>query len=125
MKNTILLIEDDTFIKQMYVSKINDLGIEVFTAENEDEVKEILEKKQPINLILLDLILPNINGFDILTWIKKQDIIKDIPVVVLSNLSSQSDINQAFALGVVDYIVKSNYTPTEVMRTVQKYLIKS
>jgi putative two-component system response regulator len=123
MKNHILLIEDDSFITQMYATKIDELGFNVFTASNQPEVKDILAKNgKQISLILLDLILPDVSGFDILQWIKKQANLKDIPVVVLSNLSSQADINQAFELGAVDYIVKSNYTPTEVMRTVQKYL---
>jgi DNA-binding response OmpR family regulator len=123
MKNHILLIEDDSFITQMYATKIDELGFGVFTASNQSEVKGIVSKNgKQISLILLDLILPDISGFDILQWVKKQNNLKDIPVVVLSNLSSQADINQAFELGAVDYIVKSNYTPTEVMRTVQKYL---
>lgn len=126
MKNHILLIEDDSFITQMYATKIDELGFGVFTASNQSEVKGIVSKNgKQISLILLDLILPDISGFDILQWVKKQNNVKDIPVVVLSNLSSQADINQAFELGAVDYIVKSNYTPTEVMRTVQKYLSTS
>jgi two-component system, sensor histidine kinase and response regulator len=121
MNHNIVLIEDDPFIKQMYSSKIEEMQINVFTALNQDELKLILDKNQ-IDLILLDLILPNTSGFDILKWLKKESKFKDISVIVLSNLSSQADINQAFELGVVDYIVKSNYTPTEVMRTIQKNL---
>jgi CheY-like chemotaxis protein len=123
MKNYILLIEDDSFITQMYATKIDELGFSVLTASNQSEVKDILtQSNSQVSLILLDLILPDVGGFDILQWIKKKPQLKDIPVVVLSNLSSQADINQAFELGAVDYIVKSNYTPTEVMRTVKKYL---
>ncbi len=123
MKNHILLIEDDSFITQMYATKIDELGFSVLTASNQSEVKDILtQSNNQVSLILLDLILPDVGGFDILQWIKKKTQLKDIPVVVLSNLSSQADINQAFELGAVDYIVKSNYTPTEVMRTVKKYL---
>ena len=123
MKNQILLIEDDSFITQMYAMKIDELGYGVFTAANHAEVKDILSKNsKQISLILLDLILPDVSGFDVLKWVKKESDLKNIPVVVLSNLSSQADINQAFELGAVDCIVKSNYTPTEVMRIVQKYL---
>ncbi|MEY3471150.1 MAG: hypothetical protein RLZZ223_500 [Candidatus Parcubacteria bacterium] len=126
MKNSILLVEDDNFIRQMYATKIDELGIDICTASKQEEVKAVLENsKKQISVILLDLILPDVSGFDILKWIKKQDKFKDIPVIVLSNLSSQADINHAFELGVVEYIVKSNYTPTEVMRTVQKYLLNS
>jgi DNA-binding response OmpR family regulator len=121
MNHNIVLIEDDPFIKQMYSNKIEEEHINVFTALNQDELKNALDKNH-IDLILLDLILPNTSGFDILKWLKKETQFKDISVIVLSNLSSQADINQAFELGVVDYIVKSNYTPAEVMRTIQKYL---
>jgi|688.fasta_scaffold1565701_1 DNA-binding response OmpR family regulator len=117
----ILLIEDDLFIKQMYVNKIEDLGIKVFAASNLEE-SSILLNKDRIDLILLDLVLPNISGFEMLKYFKKDDTIKNIPVIVLSNLSSQADINKAFELGAIDYMVKSNYTPTEVMRIIQKYL---
>jgi DNA-binding response OmpR family regulator len=121
MNHNIVLIEDDPFIKQMYSNKIEEMQINVFTVLNQDELKNTLDKNH-IDLILLDLILPHTSGFDILKWLKKETQFKDIPVIVLSNLSSQADINQAFELGVVDYIVKSNYTPAEVMRTIQKYL---
>lgn len=121
MKNNVLLIEDDPFIKQMYCSKIEELGLNVLTASGGDEVRDILSKNE-IDLILLDLVLPNISGFDILQGLKKDTKWKNTPVIVLSNLSSQADVNQAFELGVVDYIVKSNYTPAEVMRTIQKHL---
>lgn len=122
MKNVVLLIEDDIFIKQMYSNKIEELGIDVISVSTNEEVKSSLSKNS-LDLILLDLVLPNISGFDILKWLKKNNKYKNIPVIVLSNLSSQSDINKAFELGAIEYIVKSNYTPSEVIRTVQKHLI--
>jgi DNA-binding response OmpR family regulator len=121
MHHNIVLIEDDPFIKQMYANKIEEMQIKVFAVVSQDELKSILDKNR-VDLILLDLILPNISGFDILKWLKEKSQVQDIPVIVLSNLSSQTDINRAFELGVVDYIVKSNYTPAEVMRTIKKYL---
>lgn len=117
----ILLIEDDPFIKQMYANKIEEMQIKVFSSINQDGLQSTLEDNS-INLILLDLVLPNTSGYDILKWLKAQPKFRDIPVIVLSNLSSQSDINKAFEYGAIDYIVKSNYTPAEVMRTIQKHL---
>jgi DNA-binding response OmpR family regulator len=121
MNNSVLLVEDDTFIKQMYCTKIEELGIKVFSASTRDEAFDILNKNK-VDLILLDLVLPEVSGFDILKELKKNSILKNIPIIILSNLSSQTDISQAFELGVLDYIVKSNYTPSEVMRTIQKHL---
>lgn len=117
----ILLIEDDPFIKQMYANKIEEMQIKVFSSINQDGLQSTLENSI-IDLILLDLVLPNTSGYDILKWLKSEPKFKDIPVIVLSNLSSQSDINKAFEYGAIDYIVKSNYTPAEVMRTIQKHL---
>lgn len=124
MKKNILLVEDDGFIIQMYASKMKDLDFEVVAISNPIEVQKFIDKHDDINfdLILLDLILPDMTGFDLLTWMQKQSKLKDIPIVVLSNLSSQADINQAFSMGVKDYVVKSNYTPNEVMRIIQKHL---
>lgn len=121
MNNSVLLIEDDTFIKQMYCTKIEELGIKVFAASTRNEAFDLLNKNT-ISLILLDLVLPEVSGFDILKELKKDNRLKNIPVIVLSNLSSQTDVSQAFELGALDYIVKSNYTPSEVMRTIQKHL---
>jgi len=121
MNHSIVLIEDDPFIKQMYANKIEEMQIKALSALNQDELQSILSK-QKVELILLDLVLPNLSGFDILKWLKIKSKAKDIPVIVLSNLSSQTDISRAFELGAVDYIVKSNYTPTEVMRTIKKHL---
>lgn len=117
----ILLIEDDPFIKQMYANKIEEMQIKVFSSINQDVLQSTLEDNS-VNLILLDLVLPNTSGYDILKWLKAEPKFRDIPVIVLSNLSSQSDINKAFEYGAIDYIVKSNYTPAEVMRTIQKHL---
>jgi DNA-binding response OmpR family regulator len=105
----------------MYCTKIEELGIEVFTASTRDEAFDLLVKNV-VDLILLDLVLPEVSGFDILKELKKDNRLKNIPVIVLSNLSSQTDVSQAFELGALDYIVKSNYTPSEVMRTIQKHL---
>lgn len=121
MNHSIVLIEDDPFIKQMYANKIEEMQIKVLSALTQDELQSILSK-QKVELILLDLVLPNLSGFDILKWLKTKSQAQDIPVIVLSNLSSQTDISRAFELGAVDYIVKSNYTPAEVMRTIKKHL---
>lgn len=124
MEYNLVLIEDDPFIKQMYYNKIEEININVLTALSKDDLKLILDKNK-VDIILLDLILPNTSGFDILQWLQNENKLKDIPVIVLSNLSSQADIDQAFELGAVDYMVKSNYTPAEVVRTIQKYLPKN
>ena len=92
--------------------------------ENAIEAKaafEILERWKP-DIILLDLILPGVDGFEILSRIKKDDRLKDIPVIVLSNLGQQEDIDRAMSLGAQDFMVKANFTLEEIIVRVRSIL---
>ncbi len=125
MKKRILLVEDDEFITQMYSRKLEEEGYEVLSFPDATEAKKSLQEGvMEINLILLDILLPTISGYDFLKWIKSYDQYIDIPVIMLSNLSGQVDIDKGYNLGAVDFIVKSNYTPNEVVRKVKNYIDK-
>lgn len=120
---SILLVEDESFIVQMYQSKLESSGFSVYPCESIAVAEEVLYTDEKlVDLILLDLILPEKSGMEFLTELKKQDKYKNIPVIILSNLSAQQDIDQALKLGAVDYIVKSNFTPVEVVQIVNKHL---
>lgn len=80
--------------------------------------------KEP-DLILLDLILPGINGFEVLKVLKKDEAAKKIPVILLTNLSQKEDIEQGLALGADDYLIKTNFMPSEIVEKVRKFLGKS
>lgn len=123
MKKQVLFVEDDTFITQMYMMKLDELNLDVHVYGNPVEAKEFLEQTDvEFDLFLFDLLLPDMNGYELLDWVKKDEQLKQVPVIILSNLSAQKDINEAYEAGATDYIVKSNFTPNEVMRVIKKHL---
>jgi len=123
MKNTkkILLIEDDPFISDVYITNLRNSGFEVSLASDGKRGLELI-KKEKINLILLDLLLPKIDGFAVLKKIKKEPSSKNIPVIILTNLGEKEDIEKGKKLGAIDYLVKISFTPKEVIEKINTYL---
>jgi two-component system alkaline phosphatase synthesis response regulator PhoP len=118
----ILLVDDDPLLVRMYQKKFENDGYEVITANDGEDVFQKLSTTRP-DLILLDIMMPKMNGLQVLEQIKATEAIKTIPVVMLSNVSgSESDTMQALELGAVAYLVKSNYTPKEVVQKVKEIL---
>ncbi len=120
----ILLVEDDAILVEMYQAKFELEGHEVKVATNGEECLEVLETYSP-ELILLDILMPKLNGFHVLKEIKKQPNLRQIPVILLTNLGeAEVDMNRelAQALGVNDYLIKSRHTPDEVVEKVMKAL---
>jgi len=101
----ILLVEDDTFFREFYASKLKEAGHEVETAGDGNEGIKKLNEYKP-NLLLLDIIMPIKDGFEVLEYMQKSPALKNIPVIVFSTLSQQSDVEKAMGLGAVDYINK-------------------
>jgi len=121
MSPKILIIEDDQRINKVYTAKLLIEGIEVSTAlDGEEGLRRIYDEKP--DLILLDLMLPKKSGFEILKEIKKDEKIKDIPVLILSNLAQEKEIEEGLALGAQDYLVKTNYSIQQVMERIKKAL---
>lgn len=122
----ILLVEDDVILVEMYQAKFELEGHQVQVATNGEECLEILQSYTP-ELILLDILMPKLNGFHVLKEIKKQPQLRQIPVILLTNLGeAEVDMNRelASALGVSDYLIKSRHTPDEVVEKVSKALNK-
>lgn len=117
----VLVVEDDKFLRELFIRKLFSDGFKVENAIDAKGVFEILGRWKP-DIILLDLILPGVDGFEILSRIKKDDTIKDIPVIVLSNLGQQEDIDRAMALGAKDFMVKANFTLDEIIARVRTIL---
>ncbi|HEX3081873.1 MAG TPA: response regulator [Candidatus Saccharimonadia bacterium] len=120
----ILLVEDDTILVEMYQAKFELEGHDVRVATNGEECLAILKDYVP-ELILLDILMPKLNGFHVLKEIKKQPNLRQIPIILLTNLGqAEVDMNQelAKALGVNDYLIKSHHTPDEVVNKVVKVL---
>ncbi len=119
----IIIVEDDAFLQSLEVSKLMKSSHEILTASNGKEaLKKIKEPK--IDIILLDLILPDVDGFDILKEIRANESTKTTPVIVFSNLSEYEDIQKAKELGATDFMVKSNFTLDELVDRVNKFLPK-
>lgn len=120
-KKFILVVEDDKFLRELIVRKLTAEGFEVNNAVDSEAAFAILKERTP-QIILLDLILPGIDGFEILTRIKADPKSKDVPVVVLSNLGQKEDIKKAMALGARDFMVKANFTLDEITLKVRSII---
>lgn len=117
----VLIVEDDPFIADVYVLKLESEGYSVDSAEDGLIGLEKLKKKK-YDIILLDILMPNMDGFKVLEQIKMNPGINKIPVVILTNLSQKKDIQKGLDLGATDYIIKTKFTPTEVVKTINKVL---
>ncbi len=117
-KKKILLIEDDPFIAEMYAIKFkNEYDFDI-AQDGEIGLKKLNEYKP--DLVLLDIILPKIDGFEILQKIKTDPNLSSIPVVLLTNLGQKENIKKGLQMGALDYIVKAHFTPSEVVEKVKK-----
>lgn len=116
----ILLIEDDPFLADIYNTKLKEAGYSVSIAiDGEDGLKKTKELKP--DLILLDIVLPNVDGWEFLERIKKVKP-EGLEVVILSNLGQKEEIEKGLSLGATKYLVKAHYTPSEVVAEVKKIL---
>ena len=119
----IMVVEDDSFVMDIYCTKLNQEGYEVLMAENGAEAIKKLEKEVP-DLVLLDIIMPYVDGLQVLRKIKADEKLKNIPVILLTNLSQKEDINEGLGLGADDYLIKSHFTPSEVLEKIKKCIKK-
>lgn len=121
-KKTIMIVEDDTFVMDIYETKIAKDGMNVISASNGAEAIKKLEAGAKPDLILLDILMPYMNGLELLKKIKEDENLNKIPVVLLTNLSQKEEIQEGLGLGAKDYLIKSHFTPSEVMEKINKYL---
>jgi len=115
----VFIVEDDRFLLDMYVLKFGERGFNVSTAfgglEALDEFKKPETKP---DVVLLDLVMPEVGGFEVLEQVKQQKLIPSAIIIILSNLGQKEDIDRGLALGADGYIVKASATPTEVVNRV-------
>lgn len=123
VKQKLLIIEDDRFIAKMYQTKLNLEGFEVEVAENGVIGVEKIKSFGP-DLVLLDIIMPEMDGFAVLEAIRDDDTINSTSVVVMSNLAQEDHLKRAKALGAKDYIVKSQFTPMDVVKKIKEVLAR-
>jgi CheY-like chemotaxis protein len=118
----ILLAEDDTFLRKISKAKLEKDGYTVLAAE--DGKQALAELKNKPDLILLDVIMPFKNGFEVLKAIRKDKKLDKVPVIMLTTLSQESDMDKAKKMGADDYINKANASVVEIGDMVKKYLKK-
>jgi len=119
----ILVVEDDQFLANAYRIKLQKVGFEVIIVVDGTEALEKI-KSQNFDLVILDLIIPKIDGFGVLTEIRSQEKYKTLPVLVASNLSQMEDINRALKLGANDFIVKSDISLDALIEKINKLIFQ-
>ena len=122
-KKKILLAEDEKMIADMYSTKFTLEGYEVVTARDGAEALAMAKSEKP-DIILLDIIMPKLDGFVVLKSIREDAILKSTPVILLTNLGQEDDIKKGKQLGADDYFVKANHSPQEIVEKVKTVLAK-
>lgn len=117
----ILLVEDDPFLTTMYKTRFEGEGHEVEVARDGEVALSIL-KHSPPHILILDVMLPRLSGFSILEEMQKSEILRRVPVVVLSNLTDEESIKKAQVFGIKEFLIKARYTPTQIYDIIKKYL---
>lgn len=121
-KINILLVEDDIFLANIYKTKFTMEGFEVIHADNGESAIVEANRKKP-DIILLDILLPKKDGFAVLTELKKENSeVKDISVILLTNLGQKDDVEKGLEMGAEDYLIKAHFKPSEVVEKVRKIL---
>jgi DNA-binding response OmpR family regulator len=119
----ILIVEDEEILSKVIKEEFQVGGYEIKIAKDGEEALNLSKSFHP-NIILLDILLPKKSGLDVLTELKANSDLKNIPVIMLSNLSSDESIKKALTLGAVDYFVKTQHSIYEVVEKIQKYIAK-
>lgn len=119
----VLLVEDDIFLSGIYLKKFEMEGFKVSVADNGEKGLTDAKKKKP-DVILLDILLPKMDGFEVLAKLKADAGTKDIPVILLTNLGQKDDVDKGLEAGAADYLIKAHFKPSEVVDKVKKVLNK-
>lgn len=122
-KKKILIVEDEPFLSEMYQTKFESLGYAVLMAYNGEEGLAVMRKEKP-DLVLLDIIMPVMDGYEVLKVVRAEPQLKHTLIVIFSNLGQDEEITKGMQLGADDYLVKSNLTPSELVAKVEKVLAK-
>lgn len=120
-KTLVLLVEDDVFLSGIYQKKFEMEGFKVTTADNGEKALVEAKKKKP-DIILLDILLPKLDGFAVLERLKADSETKPIPVILLTNLGQKDDVEKGLEAGAADYLIKAHFKPSEVVDKVRKVL---
>ena len=120
-KLKILIVEDDTFLAGIYANKFEREGFEVLLSIDGELGLQSAKKNKP-GIILLDVLLPKLDGFEVLEKIKAEAATRAIPVVLLTNLGQKEDVDKGLKLGAADYLIKAHFMPAETVDKVKRVL---
>ena len=120
-KKKVLIVDDDSFLSGIYATKLDIEGFDVVTAKDGEEGLKAVEKEIP-DLILLDVLMPKLDGFETLKRLKQIAGAKDVPVIMLTNLGQKEDIEKGLEQGAVDYLIKAHFVPAEAVDKIKKVL---
>lgn len=115
----ILLVEDDPFLIDIYKKKLENSGFEVKVAKQGNKAIKLAIDERP-DLIILDIVLPEMDGWEILKKLKSDNKTKNIQVVFLSNLGQKQEVEKGLKLGAIKYLIKAHYTPSDVVKEIKK-----
>lgn len=121
----IIIVDDDDFLVDMYASKFGKSGTDVDVCKTSESLLEKLKAGMKADLILLDIVMPGMNGIEVLREMRREKLGEGIPVVMLTNQNDEKDISEAKKLGIQGYIVKSAATPSEVVTEVTNIIKNS
>jgi len=122
IRKKVFIVDDDEFLLDMYAVKFRESGFEIEIASSgTDALKKIKEGWIP-DVILLDLVMPGMDGFEFLKNVKNEKLIPQAVIIILTNLGQKEDVERGMSLGVKDYIIKANHTPSEVVSKVKMAL---
>lgn len=121
-KYKIYLVDDDRFLLDMYATKFKSAGMDVLACQGGNVVLEKLREGNPPDVILLDVVMPEVDGFAVLEAINRENLAPQTKVIILSNQGQDSDIERAKKLGAAGYIIKASAIPSEVLERTGKIL---
>ena len=119
----VLIVEDDVFLAEIYQKKFEMEGFKVSMASNGEKGLADMKKKKP-DIVLLDILLPKLDGFAVLEAAKEDSTIKNIPIILLTNLGQKDDVQRGLDEGAEDYLIKTHFKPSEVVDKVRSVLYK-
>lgn len=113
-KKKILFVEDDPVLSKMYKIKLEDAGYQVLIVDNGNTGLDVIAKES-IDLLLLDIMMPQLSGIDMLSMVRESEENRDLPVIIITNLTGEAERQRAKELGVTDYLLKADLTPTQLL----------
>lgn len=113
----ILFAEDDPFLIDIYSLKLKESGFNVEIAKDGEECLAKLREKKP-DILLIDIVLPQMSGLEVLKRIKKDPVLVDLKVIILSNLGEKREVEEGLSLGATKYLIKAHFTPSEVVKEI-------